>query len=67
MIKFSYEKQAYEKQKTKLIEHKQQIMQALQEAQNRTALLAYARIELKMEEVRLDQIKVVHCQDHYLS
>ena len=57
IIKLSYEKQKHEKQKTKLTEQKQSIMQALQEARNRLAIKAYALKELNMKPISLDQIK----------
>jgi hypothetical protein len=57
LIKLSFEKQKYEKHNNKLIERKQQIMQALQEAKKRSHIQEYAQNTLKMEKIRWNQIK----------
>ncbi len=56
-VQASYTRQKYELERESLVQEKQNLTQELQRLKNRTAIKQYAQTELRMDTLKLKQIK----------
>ena len=59
LTEFSFNKQRYEKERTKLQNKKELLTQQLQYLQNRSTIKQFAQNELGMEKIKLSTIKTI--------